>query len=778
VTNFKPYTSTAFLPQNEPVSTYRLQISPSFTLRDATQVLDHIQRLGADWVYLSPLLEAEPGSMHGYDVVDHSRVDASRGGPEALHDFSEAAHRRGLKVLVDIVPNHMGVATPAVNAWWWDVLTHGEDSRYASHFDIDWEFGRGRLRLPILGDGLDEEDALRIEAGELRYYDHRFPIAPGTDGGTPREVHARQHYELMSWRRADAELNYRRFFAVTTLAGLRVEDQQVFDETHREIGRWLREGLVDGLRVDHPDGLRDPGGYLDRLRALAGRAPIWVEKILEGDERMPAWPVQGTTGYDALGIVDRVFVDPSGEGPLTELAAEVDVRAENQDWAELVHRRKRVVADGILRSEVLRVVRELGDADADDDADGSDPGRTADAVAELAAWFPVYRSYLPFGAGHLDEALEAARDSRPDLAAEFDDIAGRLGPRFEQTTGAIMAKGVEDNAFYRFTRLVSLTEVGGDPSEFAVSPEEFHRRQADRQRRLPESMTVLSTHDTKRGEDTRARIHVLAELPERWERFLRIVRDRVGFGDGSLESLLWQSVLGAWPASRERLQAYALKAAREAGASTSWTDPDEEFEAAMAAAIDAAFDDVRVRAEVEALAAVIEAPGASNGLGAKLLQLMAPGIPDVYQGSERWERSLVDPDNRRPVEFDAAAGLLAHLDEGWLPDVDSSGAAKVLVTARALRLRRDRPELFTTYRPVYAEGSRAGHLVGFDRGGALALATRLPVGLSADGGWADTSVDLGADLLRDELTGREHRGRVALASLFDRYPVALLAVVR
>jgi len=399
-------------------------------------------------------------------------------------------------------------------------------------------------------------------------------------------------------------------------------------------------------------------------------------------------------------------------------------------------------------------------------------------VAELAAWFPVYRSYLPFGAEYLDEARLADAESRPDLAPVIARISGRLGDRFEQTTGAIMAKGVEDNAFYRFTRLTSLTEVGGDPSEFALSPEEFHRRQEDRARRMPESMTALSTHDTKRGEDTRARIAVLAELPGRFERFLRTVREHVGLGDGSLESLLWQAVVGAWPASRERLQDYALKAAREAGASTSWTDPDERFEERMAALIDAAFDDERVRAEVEALAAVIDGPGASNGLGAKLLQLTAPGRPDVYQGSERWERSLVDPDNRRPVEFDVSAGLLAHIDEGWLPEIDSSGAAKVLVTSRALRLLRDRPELFTGYRPVYAEGSRAGHLIGFDRGGAIALATRLPVGLSATGGWADTTVDLGDAPVRDELTGREHRGRVAVASVFEQYPVALLAVTR
>ncbi|MDN4613937.1 malto-oligosyltrehalose synthase [Leifsonia sp. F6_8S_P_1B] len=770
-----------------PASTYRLQISADFTLRDAAQVLDHVQRLGADWVYLSPLLQAEPGSNHGYDVVDHSRVDEERGGPEALREFSDAAHERGMRVLVDIVPNHAGVATPRLNAWWWDVLTHGQESAYEPYFDIDWAFGGGRLRLPILGDGPDEEDALRVEDGELRYYDHRLPIAPGTEGGTPREVHARQHYELVSWRRADAELNYRRFFAVNTLAGLRVEDDRVFDDTHREIGRWIREGLVDGLRVDHPDGLRDPGRYLERLAELAEGRPIWVEKIIEGDERMPDWPVAGTTGYDALGLVDRVLVDPAGEEPLTALAREHDDRGENQDWAELVHRRKRAAADGILRSEVLRVVRELR---LDAEGAGADPSaaeRAADAVAELAAWFPVYRSYLPFGVEYLEAARDAAAASRPDIADTIRDVAARLaegaGPdapseRFQQTTGAIMAKGVEDNAFYRWTRLVALTEVGGEPDLFALSVDDFHRHQLDRLERLPQSLTTLTTHDTKRSEDTRARILVLAEMPERFERFLASVHERVPLGDGSLESLLWQSILGAWPASRERLQDYALKAAREAGASTGWTDPDEEFEKRMAALVDAAFDDERVRAEVEAMSALIDGPGASNGLAAKLVQLTMPGVPDVYQGSERWERSLVDPDNRRPVEWEVAAGLLAHIDEGWRPGIDSSGAAKVLVTSRALRLRRDRPELFGGYTPLAADGDRAGHLLAFDRGGAVTLVTRLPHGLAAAGGWGDTTIDLGETPMRDELTGRELRGRVPLATVFDTYPVALLAVTR
>ncbi len=774
-----------------PTSTYRLQITPDFTLRDAAQTLDYLRRLGVGAVYLSPLLQAASGSAHGYDVVDPTRVDGSRGGPDALREFSNAAHARNLAVVVDIVPNHLGVAVAHENPWWWDVLKRGRGSAYAEFFDIDWEFGGGRLRIPVLGDSTDELSALRVVGGELRYHEHRFPVAYGTEVGAPPTVHDRQHYELVSWRRADAELNYRRFFAVNTLAGVRVEVPRVFDATHIEIGRWLREGLVDGLRVDHPDGLRDPGDYLKRLAQLAGTRPVWVEKILEGDERIPHWPIAGTTGYDALGILDRVFVDPAGEEPLTALAEEHDGREESRDWAGLVHRRKRAVADGILRSEVLRVAREVGAEVARDrvPADEEADEEVADAVAELAAAFPVYRSYLPFGEDHVRAAREAAATARPDLAETLarlvegflPDEGGRLSAasaRFQQTSGAIMAKGVEDNAFYRYTRLASLTEVGGDPSAFALAVADFHRLQEQRLADLPRSLTALSTHDTKRSEDARARIAVLAEVTERWARFLGAVRERVGLGDGTLENLLWQSIVGAWPASRERLHAYARKAAREAGAGTSWTDPDAVFEGALADLVDAVFDDARVAAEVEAIAAVVEAPGASNGLGAKLLQLLAPGVPDLYQGSERWERSLVDPDNRRPVEFEAAAGLLAHLDDGRLPAIDSSGAAKLLVTSRALRLRRERPELFTGYRPLIAIGSRSDHLVAFDRGGAIALATRLPVGLARAGGWGDTVVDVGPRPLRDELTGRTIVGRVLLAQLFDRYPFALLAVAR
>jgi (1->4)-alpha-D-glucan 1-alpha-D-glucosylmutase len=732
-----------------PASTYRLQIRAGFDLDAAASLIPYLRDLGVDWVYLSPLLVAEPGSDHGYDVVDHSTVDPARGGPEALARLSAAAHDAGLGVLVDIVPNHMGVATPAHNAWWWDVLQHGRESRYAEAFDIDWDFGGGRLRIPVLGD----DTTTTIIDGQVDYFGLRFPVS--------------EHYELVDWRRADAELNYRRFFAVNSLAAIRVELPWVFEQSHVEIVRWVREGLVDGIRVDHPDGLFDPGAYLDDLARATDSAYVLVEKILEGDEQLPPhWQAAGTTGYDALGDIDRVLVDPNGRTRL-------DAVDGGQSWEELIHSTRLGIANGILRSEVLRIARlvpQIPEADA--------------AIAELAASFPVYRTYLPHGAEHLAHAEAAVRARRLDLVPVLDLLMPILNDpdhpaaqRLQQTTGMIMAKGVEDTAFYRYSRLASLTEVGGDPSEFSIDVAEFHARQERRQAVFPASQTTLSTHDTKRGEDVRARIDVLSEVPQLWRDTIARLRELSPLGDIALENLLWESLIGAWPASRERLHAYAEKASREAGDSTSWASPNEEFETRMHALIDSAFDNPDVVAVIDGIVSRIAAPGWSNSLSAKLLQLMAPGVPDVYQGSEFWETSLVDPDNRRTVDFDERRRALAELETGALPGIDDDAAAKLLITSRALRLRRDRPELFTRYLPVSALGDAADHVVAFDRGGAVAIATRLPVGLEARGGWGDTSILLPGRPVTDVITGTRYEGgQLAVGELLARYPVALLAV--
>ena len=448
-----------------PASTYRLQITADRHLFDAAGRLGYLHDLGVDWVYLSPLLAAEPGSDHGYDVIAHDHVDESRGGADGLAALSAEARRLGMGVLVDIVPNHVGVATPMVNPWWWDLLANGQASEHAGTFDVDWDAGAGRVRLPVLGDDGLEAVEVDTSARLVRYHDHTFPLASGTS--TLDE----QHYELVHWTVADHGLNYRRFFAVNTLAAVRVEDPQVLEATHVEIRRWFREGLVDGLRVDHPDGLRDPAGYLESLRKITDGAYVLVEKILETGEDLPtSWVTAGTTGYDALAMVERVLVDPAGREPLDDL--ETRLRGTEVDWHRMCHDTKRAVADGILGSEVNRLTRELATYHPELGAEVA-----ADAVAELLACFPVYRSYLPEGRQHLDEAVAAARDHRPDLAPALDVVGAVLTDptappalRFQQTSGMVMAKGVEDCAFYRWSRLTSLNEVGGDPSVSRCHP--------------------------------------------------------------------------------------------------------------------------------------------------------------------------------------------------------------------------------------------------------------------------------------------------------------------
>lgn len=805
-----------------PISTYRLQIRPEFDLDAAAAVAGYLRDLGVDWAYLSPILQAPTGSDHGYDVTDVTRVDAARGGPAGLARFAAAARGAGLGILIDVVPNHMGVADARQNPWWHDVLAHGRASRHAAAFDIDWEFGGGKVALPVLGAPLDEaigDLRIDLDVGVLRYVDHVFPLAPGSldgvDAADVRAVLARQHYTLASWRDEAAVLNYRRFFTVTTLAGVRVEVPEVFDASHAEILRWVREGLADGLRIDHPDGLADPGGYLERLATATRRARgeavfVVVEKILEHSatdhpEALPGWwRTAGTTGYDALAEFDRVLVDPAGEAGLDALDARL--RTESgmppaPSWDDLVHETKRAMIDGALAPELARLVRTLARettalGETADAAPGQTavretaaPGETADAIAEILACYPVYRSYLPAGREWLDAAVADAARRRPDLAAALTAVAAALADpasefsrRFQQTAGPVMAKGVEDTAFYRYPRLGTLTEVGGDPAVFALPVGGFHAAQERRQAAWPRTLTALTTHDTKRSEDVRARLSVLAEIPGEWAAALGRFRDAATCGDGPFDALLYQAVVGAWPGDdrrgyAERLRGYAEKSAREAGVHTSWTDPDEAFEARLGELVDTAV----ASPDVAAFAARITPAGWSNALSLKLLQLTAPGIPDVYQGTELWDLSLVDPDNRRPVDLAARTRLLEELDaasaRGEVPPVDATGRAKLLVVSRALRLRRERPELFGGYRAVTAVGAASDHAVAFDRGpeGAVAVATRLPVGLAARGGWGDAAVLLSDRPRRDLLTGRRFAGgEVALADLLVSLPVALL----
>ena len=781
-----------------PSSTYRLQITSRQDLFTAAGLVPYLERLGADWVYLSPVLRATSGSDHGYDVTDPTEVDPQRGGAEGLAALCRAAHEAGMGVVVDIVPNHQGVAAPEENPWWWSLLERGRESPYADAFDVDWDAGRGKLLIPVLGDGDEDLSALRIEDGTLRYYDNVYPLAEGTheDGEDPARVHGRQHYELINWRRGDRELNYRRFFTVATLAGVRVEDQRVFDDSHSEVRRWFREGLVDGLRIDHPDGVRDPQDYLEKLAAITGGAWTVVEKILEPGERLPAaWRTAGTTGYDSLGWIDRVLTDPAGHYELASLDAKLR-EGRPLRWEPLIHETKRAMADRGLAAEVHRLVRELPQGFPHT----TDAAR--DGLAEILANFPVYRSYLPEGAGYLREAVARARRERPDLDAAIGALARVLGAdavsaedlteaarRFQQTSGMVMAKGVEDTAFYRYTKLTSLTEVGGDPSVFALTPETFHAEATARQRESPTAMNALTTHDTKRSAAVRGRITVLSETAEAWSEVVATLCSRardagITLTDGPAVNLVLQAVVGAWPLDRDRAVEYAMKAVREAGLSTAWVDGDEEFENELTRFLDFLFRDPRARGIVEGFVARVSAPGWSNTLAATALQLGLPGVPDVYQGQELWEPSLVDPDNRRPVDFARRAELLDALDAALpgtaagTPPVDETGAARMLLTTRALRLRREHPELFTGYRPLQTTGALAAHALGFDRGGAATVVTRFPAGLARQGGWTDETVRLEPAVWEDVLTrrafGSPDTGTVKLSELLDTYPVALL----
>lgn len=804
-----------------PSSTYRLQINPTFDLRAATSVVDYLNRLGVGAVYTSPLLAAAPGSTHGYDVVDPTRVNPELGGEEGRRALMSAARAAGLGVVVDIVPNHMSVAVPKANPWWWDVLKNGRSSPYATHFDIDWS--RGPILLPILAS--DSLADVKLAEDRLVYFEHELPLAPGTSHGTVDEVHDRQHYRLVSWRRGNAELTYRRFFDIITLAGVRVEDPAVFEATHREVLRWVREGDVTGLRIDHPDGLSDPGGYVRMLRAGAPNVWLVTEKILAPGESQPAsWPSEGTTGYDALREVCGLFIDPTGEAPLTALATGA-ASAEGGLRPPGTQRSPHDRQDPSTATSPVDNFHQPVDNSPEDpfpsppsgtlDTGGRRPPhplhaveedcrrlitRTSlvaemrriaaladvppEAVAEIMIGFPVYRSYLPEGLDHWTTAVDAAKRARPDLTRHVDTIdravradpRGELATRVQQTSGMVVAKGAEDTAFYRWTPFIALNEVGGAPDRFGVTPAEFHARAAARAAGWPATMTTLSTHDTKRSEDVRARLAVLSEIPDEWAATVTRWSASHGIDEPSLNLLAWQSIVGAWPISAERLRGYLDKAAKEAKIRTSWVDHDEDFEAAVNAWPDNVI--TALGDEIEAFVERIKPAGWSNSLGQKIVQLAGPGVPDVYQGTELFDLSLVDPDNRRPVDFAHRQNLLARLEDGWLPDVDDTGAAKLHVVHQVLRLRRDRPDLFTGYRPLPAQGPAADHVVAFSRRPELVVvATRLP--LSVD--WADTVLPLPAgpgewhDLLTGTTvdTGAEPR-RATLGDLLSHYPVGLL----
>lgn len=815
--------------------TYRLQLHHEFGFADAERIVPYLADLGVSHLYLSPILQAATGSLHGYDVLDHGEIAADLGGRAAFESLARAARAHDLGIIVDVVPNHMAFAAPEyLNKPLWELLRDGRDARTADWFDVDWKAGGGRLGLPILGDDLEPvleraEIELTTRADPitgrdvpvLRYFEHVLPVAVGTEGGHPdgttdgviiRGLLDRQHYRLANWRDKAETLNYRRFFEVDQLIAVRVEVPAVFEETHRLLLELNHAGMIDGFRIDHPDGLADPAGYLEQLRKAATKGTyVVVEKILEASEDLPtAWACDGTTGYDALRALQDALVDTADAAVLTREWVEAGGDA---TLAESVQAAKRQVVAQSLTPEVERLVRRAREALPD-----ADPERLRDAVVELLVAGEVYRAYVRpderlsvDARERLTDAFATAIGTRPDREAELraliplsvadpsDANALDFTVRLQQTWGPVMAKGIEDTTFYRWHRLIALNEVGGDPGGLDTgSPADLHDWAQRQAKDWPRGMTTLSTHDTKRSEDVRARLLAVAGDPQAWADCSRVARERARESGVDLPTahLLWQTILGVGDIDHDRMATYVRKALREAKQLTAWVDGDEDYERRVIDFVDEMRKDGRLHDEIDqALARNAEAVRATI-LAAKTVQLTMPGVPDCYQGCEVVDLSLVDPDNRRPVDYDRRSALLAAVRAQGLAAVPPErrlDAEKLLVTSTIMGLRRDEPELFAG--PYTAVPTTSEHALGFLREAAassiadavagalglgrrsrlITLVTRAPARLAASGGWGAATVELPDGAWEDVLTGASATGgTTSVGALLSALPVAVL----
>jgi malto-oligosyltrehalose synthase len=841
-----------------PRATLRLQFHRGFTFADAARFVPYFARLGISHLYASPVTTARPGSMHGYDVIDPTRVNPELGGEAGLRSLAAALRAAGLGLIVDIVPNHM--AASSANAWWADLLRHGMQSRYADYFDIDWntedEALRGKVLLPVLGKPLREAieaGELQIEREEIRYFDHGFPLRPDVDASAPLPaLLARQHYRLAWWRVANDAINWRRFFDINDLVAMRMEHPAAFEDAHALIFRLYAEGLIDGVRVDHIDGLSDPAAYCRSLRARlealsaqrpanapSGRPYIVVEKILLRDETLPAdWSCDGTTGYDFMNDVGAVQHDPGAAAALGALWTSISGRS--ADFAKEERAARREI---IARSFSAQLEACVASFHRLSELEGNELTRAAlrRALIELLAHFPIYRTYATARerpardrrfleqalAGALTTCLPPDRHVVAAIVAWFQEpteepaaaaVQQRAVTRFQQLSAPVTAKAVEDTAFYRYGRLLSRNDVGFQAEPLGISAADFHARVLRRAGDFRHAMLASATHDHKRGEDIRARLAVLSERTAEWSRVLpswiercRVLQRPAGEGllphAGDLAMLL-QTIVGAWPldldvgahegrrAFAERLARWQQKALREAKLATDWTVPNEAYEAAarhltMALVADNAMPDLL--ADIAEFAGRISAAGAVNGLAQTVLKLTVPGVPDVYQGTEFWDFSLVDPDNRRPVDFAARAAAIDHVPLAALVDRWRDGRIKQAMIARTLALRRACPRLFAdgSYEPLAARGTFADRLIAFARrrdDEALVVIVPRIAGqllqsehdiLFDEAAWQDTAVALFdgqfANLFASDEAGH---GKISVGRLFSRFPAAVLGSPR
>lgn len=870
-----------------PGSTYRLQLHENFGFDQAAAIAPYLKQLGITHVYSSPYLQAAPHSMHGYDVVDHRKVNEELGGAEAHARFCKTLGEIGLGQVLDIVPNHMSLGRQ--NQFWWDVLENGTNSRYAGFFDIDWHSSEERLRekvlVPILGDQYGRvlrdggvkiarhgscflieasgqplpispttvprilaKAADRAGSDTLRFLSASFARLPSAEewdrwklnardrdkrvltglldrlcaeeGNTCRQIDAvieemnadpdaldellaQQNYRLSYWKTADQQLGYRRFFDVNSLIGVRMEREYVFEETHALILKWLHEGVLDGVRIDHPDGLRDPLQYLQRLRQHAPEAWIVGEKILEpGEWLREDWPIQGTSGYDFMNQAVGLLVNGEGLLRMGELYSEYT--GDTVGFSATAHDKKLNVTQETLGSDVNRLASMFVEiCEGNREFRDFTRAEIRRAIRELASCFTIYRTYIVPNRREVTEedlevirqAAECAKDNRLDIDGQLFDfmrdvLQGKINGeketqfifRFQQFTSPVMAKGVEDAAFYCYNRLVALNEVGGNPACNGFSLQQFHSYNSRMQQTFPSTMTTLSTHDTKRADDVRSRIAVLSEDPEsfagavrRWHDLSASYRGREV--DPGTEWFLFQTLVGAWPLSIDRLKAYMQKAMREAKLRTSWVANNAEFEDELNTYMETLLKDEVFLADLESFVDSILQAGRINSLVQTLLKHTSPGVPDLYQGGELWDLSLVDPDNRRPVDYVHRSRLLQELqgmEAAAIVKRMHDGLPKMWVVQRALQLRNEHPAWFgpeASYQPFYAEGADEDRVIAYLRGAdVLTIAPRWVL----KGGIRDATVKLPFGTWTNRFTGSEHQGDCSVDLLLKTFPVALL----
>jgi (1->4)-alpha-D-glucan 1-alpha-D-glucosylmutase len=855
-------------------ATYRLQMNAGFTFAQALARVNYFARLGVSHLYLSPIFAARRGSMHGYDVVDPTRINPELGTESDLMALASALREREMGIILDIVPNHMGIG--AENSRWEDVLATGERSPYAQWFDIDWT--PHKVILPVLGDELEkvlERGELSVQVAEgknprLKYFDSSFPLDPatlppelqlteldaeetgeladlfsGVEGRDRlKELLELQHYRLVHWRRGPDEINYRRFFDVNDLAAVRIEDASVFSESHATVLDLVKRGVIDGLRIDHIDGLRDPLAYLERLRAaLPSGFPVFVEKILSPGEKLRTdWPIDGTTGYEFMNDLEDVFIQPDGAAHIEAAYRRMRRLSPATSFHSIARAGKIATLRGPLHADVVRLARQLVPIAK---AAGK-KWKAADveaALIEFMASLPVYRTYID-GRTNITQAdrelIEATRaDAKtiaPTLAEQIDliavlllgeassgDEASRIAfaTRLQQVSGPATAKGVEDTALYVYVPLVSRNEVGGAPDRpLDQSVARFHAANQSRAQQWPRSLIATNTHDTKRSADVRARLDTLSEVSHEWDRSLhrwrrlnakhrKPVKGRLS-PDTNTEYLLYQTLIALWPpprpgrrvddlpdrqwrdSARERLVRYALKAAREAKTSTSWVHPAPDYEKVLDQFIKSILEpteEAPFLTDVARLVAKLAPIGVANTLSRIVLHLTSPGTPDIYQGDELWNFTLVDPDNRAQVDYDLRQRLLDEIVSQSQAPHEPDHKLKLFVTTRLLHLRRTLPDLFAggRYVPLAVEGPRANHVVAFarelDGKFVLSVASRLTcdlIGAGSDEFWQGTRIRLPESARtrrwRSVLSGMEIVAdeTLELANLLPAIPVAVL----